>query len=550
MSTNPPTSGSGSASGSSTASSTSTSRFCSTGELDDKYPLWSYVSIIETRKGGGGNRRWKCNFCQKDFSGSYSRVKIHLLKNGGDGISACTKVTTEYLSELKRVVQLAEERQQARNVRVPLPGSSSFPTPPVPSFATGTSDALKRRKTGPTGPLEEQFKNDQRNQVRSEIARMFYSGGVPFHLARNPYYVSSYSMAAKFGPIDGFIPPGYNALRTTLLQRERANIERLLLPVKETWLEKGISLCSDGWSDPQRRPLINIMAACEKGAIFLRAIDTSGETKDKHFIAEKLEEGLVEIGMHNVVQIITDNAPNCKAAGLLIEGKYPNIFWTPCVVHTLNLALKNICAANNTQRNHDIFSECGWITGISDDAIFVKNFITGHQLRNAIFNKYSPLKLLSVAETRFASAIVMLKRMKLLQESLRFIVISRDWNDYKDDNPTGAQAVKDIVLNDLWWDKVDYILDFTRPIYDMLRLCDTDKPTLHLVYDAWDSMIETVRVVIYRKEQKGPSERSSFYDAVYDVLIDRWTKSCTPLHCMAHSLNPRYNNITLVSFLL
>ena len=29
-----------------------------------------------------------------------------------------------------------------------------------------------------------------------------------------------------------------------------------------------------------------------------------------------------------------------KATGALIEGEYLKIFWTPCVVHTLNLALK------------------------------------------------------------------------------------------------------------------------------------------------------------------------------------------------------------------
>ncbi|GAV74929.1 hypothetical protein CFOL_v3_18409, partial [Cephalotus follicularis] len=29
-------------------------------------------------------------------------------------------------------------------------------------------------------------------------------------------------------------------------------------------------------------------------------------------------------------------------------------------------------------------------------------------------------------------------------------------------------------------------------------------------------------------------------DVVYNILIERWMKSSTPLHCTAHSLNPRY----------
>ncbi|KAH1082544.1 hypothetical protein J1N35_022305 [Gossypium stocksii] len=69
---------------------------------------------------------------------------------------------------------------------------------------------------------------------------------------------------------------------------------------------------------------------------------------------------------------------------------------------------------------------------------------------------------------------------------------------------------------------------------------NTDRPTLHLVYKVWDEMIEKVKTTIYRHEGKKGDERSIFYEVVYDILIDRWTKNSTPLHCIAHSLNPRY----------
>ena len=48
-----------------------------------------------------------------------------------------------------------------------------------------------------------------------------------------------------------------------------------------------------------------------------------------------------------------------KSAGALIEGEYPKIFWTPCVLHTLNLALKNICAAKNTKKNEHMRNVVG-----------------------------------------------------------------------------------------------------------------------------------------------------------------------------------------------
>nr|XP_017226358.1 PREDICTED: uncharacterized protein LOC108202473 [Daucus carota subsp. sativus] len=100
------------------------------------------------------------------------------------------------------------------------------------------------------------------------------------------------------------------------------------------------------------------------------------------------------------------------------------------------------------------------------------------------------------------------------------------------------------MLDETWWDQVDYILEFTSPMYGMLRFADTDKPSLHLIYDMWDEMIEKVKTIIYRRERKELSEDSPFYNVVYSILIDRWMKSSSPLHCFAHSLNPRYYSNT------
>ncbi|GJY13953.1 hAT dimerization domain, ribonuclease H-like domain protein [Tanacetum coccineum] len=113
-------------------------------------------------------------------------------------------------------------------------------------------------------------------------------------------------------------------------------------------------------------------------------------------------------------------------------------------------------------------------------------------------------------------------------------------NLVKEDDTAKANFVKEKIVNDEWWHKVSYILSFTEPIYDMIRTSDIDKPCLHLVYEMWDSMIEKVKFEIYKKEKRPTSQRSLFYDIVKDILVARWTKNNTPLHCLAHSLNPRY----------
>ena len=111
--------------------------------------------------------------------------------------------------------------------------------------------------------MEKAFNNQFREQLDSFIARTFYSAGLSFHFARNPYWIEMIKFAANNNLV-GYIPPGYNKLRTTLLQKERAHIEKLLKLIKDTWKERGLSIVSDGWTDVERGPLINYMATSEK----------------------------------------------------------------------------------------------------------------------------------------------------------------------------------------------------------------------------------------------------------------------------------------------
>ena len=203
------------------------------------------------------------------------------------------------------------------------------------------------------------------------------------------------------------------------------------------------------------------------------------------------------------------------------------------------MAVKNICVAKNVENNQITYEECSWISDIVGDVAQIKHFIMNHSMRLSIYNEFVTLKLLSIADTRFASMIVMLKRFKLIKGGLQNMVISEKWSIYKDDHLGRARFVKEKLLDDDFWDSIDYILAFTAPIYDMIRVCDTDRPCLHLIYDMWDEMIEKVKKAIYQKEGKRMEERSSFYDVVHQILVDRWSKNSTPLHCLAHTLNPK-----------
>uniref|UniRef100_A0A1S4C2V0 DUF659 domain-containing protein n=1 Tax=Nicotiana tabacum TaxID=4097 RepID=A0A1S4C2V0_TOBAC len=270
----------------------------------------------------------------------------------------------------------------------------------------------------------------------------------------------------------------------------------------DTWKRKGLSICSDGWSDVKRRPLINIMGASSGGPIFLKSINLSGIIKDGEYIAKLFIKAIEDVDAKKVVQVITDNAE---------------------------------------KSTH--FKNCEWILKLNGQVSSLKNFAVNHDMALAIFQKYSELSLLKVAETRFASHIIMTSRIHRVKSSLEKMVMDDEWTNYKGYKVIEAKAreIKSLVMDDEWWDTIEYLLRCTEPIVSMLRSADLDCPKLHLIYDMWDTMIEKVKVIVFEHEGKDLiTGQSNFFATIQGILVARWNKSNTPLHCMAHSLVPKY----------
>ena len=119
----------------------------------------------------------------------------------------------------------------------------------------------------------------------------------------------------------GYKPPAYDTLRTTLLADAKKRVNKKLRLWEERTDTTGCTICCDGWSDVANRPLLNILAVNPKGAKFIDAVDTSGEIKSAEFIASVIIEAIEAVGPTRVVQVVTDNAANCRSAGKIIMEK-------------------------------------------------------------------------------------------------------------------------------------------------------------------------------------------------------------------------------------
>ena len=120
-------------------------------------------------------------------------------------------------------------------------------------------------------------------------ASFLYDVNVPFNVDRHPTFVEAVNATALAG--FNYKSPLYNALRTTLIESKKMEVEAEVKKAISFSIETyGISLYSDGWDNVVHRLLMNIMLSCPAGDIFLGLVDTSGNKKTKEYIAGDLKK--------------------------------------------------------------------------------------------------------------------------------------------------------------------------------------------------------------------------------------------------------------------
>ncbi len=80
-------------------------------------------------------------------------------------------------------------------------------------------------------------------------------------------------------------PPFVDRLQTTILEREKQLCRDGLASFQESLQLIGAMITNDEWFDVRRRPLLNLLVVSPKGEMFLKVVDTGGETKDAAYIA-------------------------------------------------------------------------------------------------------------------------------------------------------------------------------------------------------------------------------------------------------------------------
>ncbi|XP_071913969.1 uncharacterized protein [Coffea arabica] len=259
---------------------------------------------------------------------------------------------------------------------------------------------------------------------------------------------------------------------------------------------------------------------CSKGISFIKSVDAYDIVTSAENLCNLFAEIVEMVGSNNVVHLVTDNASNYKVAGSLLSERYPNICWSPCTAHCINLILKDIGEMNDVK---------AIVSLVSTVTVFIYNHkFTLNWLRKTTGWK----EIIRPGETRFATTFIALKSLHDHKDSLQSLVTSGDYKQFL--RIEKGKDVKQIVLDERFWNNCLIMVRIMGPIIRLLRICDTDeRPSLGYLYEGMFRAINGIKRLFRNKER--------LYKPYIDIISDRWDRMLRKnLHAAAYYLNPAF----------
>ncbi|PWZ57795.1 hypothetical protein Zm00014a_030395 [Zea mays] len=400
---------------------------------------WEWGRLVDPND----KNRVKCLLCGHESTGGIHRFKQHL-GHVGSAVAKCKKS---------------------------LVGSSDSVSKlgPMDSFARRIDPKANQAEAKRQQNINEPLWKERTHQVQQYVARWVYTHGIPFHACDNDEFKEMVEAIGRFGP--GFQPPSQHHYREKLLEEEHARTKSLLQDREDEKNKYGCSVMTDAWTDMKRRSIMNICTHTTAGTSFIKSKEMSNVSHTSEVIFELVDKAIQDLGPDSVVQVVTDNASNNMGAKALLHDKRPNIFWSSCATHTINLMLQGIGNLPRFKKR-------------IDQAKSFTIFVYGHHRTLACMRSFTLKRdIIRPGVTRFATAYLTLQSMMEKKDDLRKMVVDSKWYDLPDVKSKKGKEATAMVLSIPFWKGVSLCLKVFEPLVKLLRLVDGDvKPSMGFLY--------------------------------------------------------------------
>ncbi|KAK4351397.1 hypothetical protein RND71_030710 [Anisodus tanguticus] len=512
-------------------------------------PAWKHCEMYKN----GERVQLKCIYCGKIFKGGgIHRIKEHLAGQKGNA-STCLRVQPDVrllmqeslngvVMKKRKKQKLAEEISNYNNTDSCGVNTDVDLLPmPIPALEH-TSNLFFNRDEGGGGGGGGKKKSRIRkasssinnnnamvlainqskrvnNHVHMAIARFLLDARVPLDAVNSVYFQPMIDVIASQGAhVAG---PSYHDLRSGILKASVQEVRHNIDQCSSTWTNTGCSVLVDEWITGKGKTLVNFFVYCPEGTMFLRSVDASSLIDSTDSLYELLKEVVEEVGVRNVLQVITRNEERYVIAGKRLTDAYPTIFWTPCAAHSIDLMLEDI-------------KKLEWIDTAMEQAKSISRFIYNNNILLSMMRKFTfGVDLVDLGVTRSATDFLTLKRMVNIKHNLQSMVTSVEWMESPYSKKPEGFAVLDYISSPSFWSTCSLITRLTDPILRLLRIvCSEERPAMAYVYAGLYRAKETIKKEFVNKKD---------YSVYWNIIDHRWEPlQRHPLHAAGFYLNPKF----------
>ncbi|KAK4706791.1 hypothetical protein R3W88_033653 [Solanum pinnatisectum] len=521
-------------------------------------PAWKHCEMFKN----GERVQLKCIYCGKIFKGGgIHRIKEHLAGQKGNA-STCLRVQPDVRllmqDSLNGVVMKKRKKQKlAEEITTYNAGTATSDIAaeftdtcgldtqvdllPMPQAIEHTSNLFLNRDQGPNNigarkkksrirkgasssnnnamllPINQSKKVN--NHVHMAVARFLLDARVPLDAVNSVYFQPMIDVIASQGP--QVSAPSYHDLRSWVLKASVQEVRNDIDQCSSTWARSGCSVLVDEWITGKGKTLLNFLVYCPEGTMFLRSVDASTLINSTDYLYELLKEVVEEVGVRNVLQVVTSNEERYVIAGKRLTDAYPTLFWTPCAAHSVDLMLEDL-------------KKLEWIDTIMEQAKSISRFIYNNNILLSMMRKFTlGVDLVDLGVTRSATDFLTLKRMVNIKHNLQSMVTSVEWAESPYSKKPEGFALLDYISNQSFWSTCSLICCLTDPILRLLRMVSSEeRPAMAYVYAGVYRAKETIKKELVNKKD---------YSVYWNIIDHRWESlQRHPLHAAGFYLNPKF----------
>jgi hypothetical protein len=110
----------------------------------------------------------------------------------------------------------------------------------------------------------------------------------------------------------------------------------------------------------------------------------------------------------------------------------------------------------------------------------------------SLYRRQASRELLRPCDTRFATYYITLKRLVEEKARVRSVICSTEWENSHLSKEAKGKELEQIILANVFWESVVKVLKVCEPIVNMLRMVDSDTPSMGFVYEGMDRCKEAI----------------------------------------------------------